>query len=428
MKSLWCVACLLLLSSCACSADKQPAVSTDPLPTSSTEPSTHAAADTDVEGYLQPVDPLEVRLRPKAYTGDLTIVSIAANGASVKSGDALLQIDPEPLNRQLAAAKNDLLVARANVDKAEADAKIAEQSDKLALRQQVDATKQADDAVKWWGTVDGPQLVMQQELGLKVAQAAVDDQQDELNQLKKMYKSEELTNATADIVVKRALRSLDQSKAQLAMTQQQAEKFKSYQYPIEKQKPLDGQISARLALEQLHDAQLQAAVVRKAGLVTAHAALDDAQRKVSDLQSDLENLTFGAPWAGVVAYGSFTQGGFQADPKALRSGEKVVPQQVLLTLYNPAKLAAHVELPEAKFAGLAPGAAATVRSEAFPDVTMQGICEASIRTPSTTGNGPAGYSETVDLQDPSPQLAPGSKVKVHFNSSHEAQSAPTVTP
>jgi multidrug efflux pump subunit AcrA (membrane-fusion protein) len=426
MKFLCGIVCLSLLTSCAGVSNPNANVATQPL----TEPWAHSASPdaADAEGYLQPVDPFEVRLRPKAYGGDLTIVSIAANGSSVKSGEVLLQIDPEPLNRQLAAAKNDLTVAQANLDKAGADATTSAQSDQLALRQGRDAAQQAEDSVKWWENVDGPRMVLQHELALKEAQASVDDQQDELNQLKKMYKSEELTNATADIVVKRALRSLDQSKAQLLMTQQAVEKFKAFEYPIEKQRPLDALISARLALQQLQAAQAQAAVARTAGLVAARAALDDAQRKVSDLQSDADKLTVRAPWAGVVAYGTFTQGAFQADPKALRPGEKVAPQQVLLTLYNPAKLTVHVDLPEAKFGSLAPGASATVQSEAFPGVTMHGVCERTVRTPSTAGNGPPAYTATIELQDLSPRLAAGSKVKVRFNVSGDNPSASGSTP
>ena len=41
------------------------------------------------------------------------------------------------------------------------------------------------------------------------AKANAEDQQDELEQLRKMYRAEELTTETADIVVKRALRQLE---------------------------------------------------------------------------------------------------------------------------------------------------------------------------------------------------------------------------
>ncbi len=389
----------------------------EPSTQSASEPATQgaeSASTVDAEGYLQPVDPFEVRIRPKAYSGELTIVAAAANGSSVKSGDVLLQLDAEPLNRQLSAARNELTVAQANADHADAEAKLAAESDALAMRQEQDSVRQADDAVKWWETVDGPQMLQQTQLGVKETQAQVDDEQDELNQLKKMYKSEELTNATADIVVKRALRTLEVSQARLAMTRAQADKFKTYEYPIARQKPIDGQTSAHLSLRQLQLAQAQGEILRKAALVTSQAALDDARRKVADLAADAESLTVRAPTDGTVAYGPFTQGAFQADPKSLRIGEKVGPQQVLMTLYSPGKLEARVDLPEAKFAKLRPGVAAIVRSEAFPDIQLHGVCEPAVRIPSAGQNGPM-YAQTIAIHDIDPRLGPGSRVKVQID-------------
>ena len=64
--------------------------------------------------------------------------------------------------------------------------------------------KEAEESVKWFETVDGPQMLKGVELNLEQAKNQMNDKGDELDQLKKMYKSEELTNDTADIVVKRA--------------------------------------------------------------------------------------------------------------------------------------------------------------------------------------------------------------------------------
>src|SRR4051812_39564088 len=44
----------------------------------------------ETDGYFEPIDALEVRIRPEAYQGELKIVSAAAHGASVKQGDILL--------------------------------------------------------------------------------------------------------------------------------------------------------------------------------------------------------------------------------------------------------------------------------------------------------------------------------------------------
>jgi multidrug efflux pump subunit AcrA (membrane-fusion protein) len=383
-------------------------------PLASTEPATQAASPgaVDADGYLQAVDPFEVRIRPKSYGGDLTIVSVAPNGASVKAGDVLIQLDAADLKRQLAAAKNDLLTAQANVDGGEASAKLAEQSDALALRQAQDAVSQADDAVKWWDAVDGPQMLLDADLGLKDAQAGVDDQQDELDELKKMYKSEQLTNATADIVEKRAVRALEMSKARLEETRQQTDKHKTVDYPIARQKVRDAQTSAHYALQQLQIAQTQGAISRKTGLVAVHAALDDAQRKVTELEEDQEKLTVRAPTDGVVIYGAFSQGAFAGDPKSLRVDEKVPAQQVLMMLYRPGMFSALAEMPQAKFGQLHPGLAATLNVEGT-GITLHGVCVDGVRTPLATPNGPV-YDQTIKLDEVDPTLVPGEHVKVHI--------------
>jgi multidrug efflux pump subunit AcrA (membrane-fusion protein) len=405
----WIAAGLMALAGCAWHGGPGEAA-----PLVSTEPTTHGAvpASVDADGYLQAVDPFEVRIRPKSYGGDLTILLIVSNGAAVKAGDVLIQIDSADLRRQLAAARNDLQTAQANADGGEANAKLAEQTDALGLRQAQDAVKQADDAVKWWDSVDGPQMLLEADLSLKDAQATVDDQQDELDQLKKMYKSEELTNATADIVEKRAIRSLEISKTRLEMAKQLVDKRKTVEYPIAHQKVLDARQSAQYGLQLLQVAQAQGAISRKTGLVAVHAALDDAQRKVAELEDDQEKLTVSAPADGVVAYGTFMQGAFAGDPKALRAGEKVPAQQVLMTVFRPGMLSALVELPQTKFAILRAGLTATLTVEGT-DIKLQGTCAAGVLTPIATQAAPV-YDQTIKLEDVDPRLVPGNRVKVHI--------------
>src|SRR5205814_6283803 len=160
----------------------------------------------------------------------LTITAIVANGATVKKGETLLEIDPIPLKRQLDAAQSEANVAKANVTKAEADARIAKESEALALRMTKDAVQDAEDNLKWWEGVDGPQMITSAELEVKQYREMVEDRSDELDQLKKMYKSEELTNATADIVVKRAIRGLEHGKKLLEMEELKPEKSETYYY------------------------------------------------------------------------------------------------------------------------------------------------------------------------------------------------------
>ena len=367
-------------------------------------------------GTLEPVDPFEVRLRPDAYKGELKIVTALPNGATVKSGDVLLQIDATDITRDLAAAENDLTTAKANLDKAKADAQLAETADALALRIQKTALANAEAGLKWFEQVDGPAILKRSELNVFQSKASVEDQDDELAQLRKMYKDEELTSATADIVVKRAVRSLDISKQYLSLSEQSASKTREFEYGVSKQKVVDALDQARQALAQLEVTQKHAAIIRATGLKTAELAQAAAEKKAKELKADLAALTVKAPFDGRVAYGSLTDGAWQGpDAKALRVGEKVAAVATLMTVSAPGKLRVMLDVPEGKLAWLTPGMKATVTPVAWPELKLTGRCAA----PAPTGKGAGAdqaFKVPVDLETPpDARLAAGMKANVRID-------------
>src|SRR5262249_48729784 len=150
----------------------------------------------------------------------LTVTKVAGHGAAVKKGDSILELEATHYNWAMEAAKNELANARANLKKVEFDGDLAVKQEALSLRMQEDMVKNAEAGVQWFEKVDGPQMLMQQELLVKQLKDSVGDQEDELDQLKKMYQSEELTNATADIVTKRAVRRLEQQRIYAKMQEE----------------------------------------------------------------------------------------------------------------------------------------------------------------------------------------------------------------
>ncbi len=403
--------CLTFVLFSACLADAPP--STAPSAQTTQVHRGGLSLAIDAQGDFEPVNAFELRIRPKSYGGELTIVSIVANGAEVKKGDTLLEIDPAPLKKQLLAAENDLAAADATWAKTQADAKISEQVDALAMKQQQAALKEAQDGLAWWEKVDGPHAMTNNDLIVKQSQDQVNDQQDELDQLKKMYKTEELTNATADIVVKRALRALEQSKITLAMAQERSAKYKTFSFPLQKQKVLDNLQGVEFATRQVEIQQAQSKVLRETGLVTAKTTHDAAVEKVADLKGDLEKLKIEAPFDGTVAYGMFTSGAFPTDARAMRVGERVAAQTVLMTLLAPGKLRAVVDLPEAKFDNLKAGTRATLTPVAFPELRLEATCDAVPRTAAASQSGPV-YAQTLTLAATDPRLVAGNKFDLHI--------------
>ena len=369
----------------------------------------------DAAGTFLPANPVEIRIRPDAFKGELTIASAAANGAGVKKGDTILAIDPGDLTRELDAARNDLTTAKANHAKAEADATLGDKSDALAMKMADTAAKKGDADLKWWDDLIGPQMLARTDIGLKQMQNYVDDQSDELDQLKKMYKTEDLTGATADIVLKRAVRQYDMSKVEQKLSQEQAKKTKEYDQP-QSRVPLEfAAEQAKQALEQLKAAQPHGKIIRQTALKSAQLALTAAEKRVADLEKDLAMLTVAAPADGVVLYGQLADGALQpADPRTLRPKEKLAPGATVMVLFTPGSLRLGFDLPEAKLAWVKPGMKAKVTPVAWPELSYDGALAPPPPVGKASGAEQA-FALAVDLSNVDPRIIPGMKASLKID-------------
>jgi len=391
---------------------------TRPAPPPATQPATYIVKkgalplDLQLDGVFQPADAFEARFKMKSYSGPLTIVKAAAPFAAVKKGDVLIECDPQHMNWSLQGAENELTVARAALKKAQADSELSAKGDALALRIQQDAVKNAEAGLSWWEKVDGPQSLLSADLMLKQVRHMVEDQTDELNELKKMYAGKDLTTDTADIVIKRAVRRLEIAKAQEKMQEQRNEKFKANEYPISKQHVLDGVEQVRQALAALQNTQAQAEVLRKTALSNARIALQQAEQKYNDIKADAAALTITAPFDGIVIYGNIADGAWQGgDPKAFKAGERLTAGQIVMRLMHPGRLQIETTVPENRALWIDSSCKAQVTPAALPSISYGVDCPPLVMAP--RGNPPQfGFTLTVSIPQADPRLLPGMKASV----------------
>lgn len=365
------------------------------------------------DGVFVADEPFEVRLKFEAHSAPLIVVSAAANRAQVKKGDTLLELDPVVINREVAAAENEVASTRAALAKAEADATLGEQADALAMRIQQQETKNAQAAVKWFEQVDGPQILTSAELQVKMSRANVEDQEDELDQLKKMYKAEDLTSQTADIVIKRAVRQLDVGKTMLKMTEERSEKTETHNYPIARQAVSDALDQSKQKLEMLKATQALAAVVRKTALGNARLAAAASEKKLNDLKKDQTVFSVKAPGDGVVLYGYSTSGAWTGgDPRTMRVGERLTSGQTVMTLFRPGDLKVELTVPEAQSSWVRPGVKGRVTPVAFPELSYDATCAAPV---ARAGSGALSFVTTINPGAVDPRIMPGMKATVRID-------------
>lgn len=361
------------------------------------------------DGWYEALDAFEVRVKPEAYEGKLEIQAIVPEGAVVKAGDQLLKLDDRDFQRQLAAAENEHLLAGANLAKAEADVTQGDAADALAMKVQQQAVEMARKNLDWWEKVDGPQQVQMYDLQVKANEDSVGDQEDELQQLKNMYKSEELTNATADIVVKRAVRQYERSKVGLDMTRARVERQKDTELLEGRQRVEVGLEQQTQAMTALQSAQAQGKAARSSALFQARQAYDAAKRKLDELRADAGTFAVTAKSDGVVFFGKLEQGKWQGnDPGSLEPGDAITPDQVVLTVVPAGRLRVVAGVSEDHVARIKAGDPVRVVPVSIPESEQSGRCLSPALVPSAEGK----YEVRVDLAQPVAGLLPGQRVNV----------------
>src|SRR5207244_4428212 len=112
-----------------------------------------------------------------------------------------------------------------------------------------------------------------------------------LAQLEKMYKTEELTNATSEIVVRRAKRNIERTKLTLDIGRAEAGNVKNVKYPQQRQLLSHAVESSKNALESLKSAQSLSKVQRDVEAQKSKTALAQLEEQSAKLKHDLENFS-----------------------------------------------------------------------------------------------------------------------------------------
>src|SRR4051812_49141200 len=129
MRVLTIVASIAIFAACVSAADTKPA--TQPAGETYKVKKGTLKLEVQTDSNLSALEPFEVRLKTKAYTGAFAVISAAPHGARVARGDTVLELDPKPMNWALEGAENELATAGAALKKAQADAELAIGSDAL---------------------------------------------------------------------------------------------------------------------------------------------------------------------------------------------------------------------------------------------------------------------------------------------------------
>src|ERR1043165_6180255 len=171
-----------------------------------------------VKGILAPEETAEISYRPHLMVhqpeshGPLTIRTIVEHGTRVKKGDLLVAFDTTTITEVSDKLDTEKKGLQASIKLAEEELPLTLKSVPIELAAAKYAKKHADEELKYFLDVDKEQTEKRANMFLKSAKFFVEYAEEELKQLEKMYKSNDLTEETERMILRRQQHWVEQSK------------------------------------------------------------------------------------------------------------------------------------------------------------------------------------------------------------------------
>lgn len=176
------------------------------------------------------------------------IKSIAAHGSRVKAGEILVAFDTEALDRKLDDTRRAIDSATLTLGQAEVELKSLKESLPLKLDATKRAARNAADDLAYFNNTNRKIKEQRADETLKRYQHALEGEREELRQLEKMYKADDLTEETEEIILKRQHDSVSAAEFALKAEELDHKRTLETEIPRESEELVSAAKSAALSL------------------------------------------------------------------------------------------------------------------------------------------------------------------------------------
>ncbi|MEX2673465.1 MAG: hypothetical protein WD294_15305 [Phycisphaeraceae bacterium] len=383
--------------------------------------------DVTLDGVVESENAWPVSVDLEAHTGSVEVIEGVAQGATVAQGDTLLKFDTEAIERQIAAAELSLATTDAAIEQARNDLKLEEEAFELNLAAAERNHARAEADFERWREIELPLDREGTDVSLAVAQQRLDNAREELTQLERMYRDEDLTEDSEEIVLRRQKHAVEVAEFSLKRAENDYEKSLAIELPRREVDMQERLKRTRAALERAtevapHELQQKRFALEKR--VTDRA---EAAETLEDLRHDLEQFTVTAPADGVVYYGNVNRGRWsdaEAVARTIDDQGSFKTNVTILTIVDPNALRVRVNVPENVLYRFVEADALTgyFTPTAFPSSTVAAKVDQLNHISGAT------YDAVIVAGDDAAApayLRPGMNAKVHLTA-YEADAALTV--
>lgn len=371
------------------------------------------APPTKVSGTFEARQSSELAAATKQIKS-LVIKRLVPQGTRVRQGQPIVWFETEGADQRLSEAEHNLRLAEIAMRESEFGLEQFHETQKLDKAKAERAYQIAKQDFDNFVRTDRERQVLSAEFNLKGSKASLENALEELVQLEKMYKEDELTEESEEIVLKRAKRSVENAQFRLKDSEINTKRSLAQTIPRTQAEREDSLARQQLAYDKALRALEFDRQRRSLAFEKSKDKLAKEKGDLKELREDRKNLVMRSPADGIIYHGKVTHGRLGDKPSTLAAGSTVTNQQVIVTLSRPMPLQIRLDLQEKDLGKIKVGAKGTVTPTAFPARKLVG-------TVTSLSDVPLAHTKfagvmTVKLGKDEPAITPGMTCSVEFES------------
>ena len=338
------------------------------------------------------------------------VKKIVPHGTTVAKGDFLISLDRESYQKQLKEAERKF--ATAELTKRESDFA----NEQFRRTQQLDLEaaerewKAAQDSFAGYLEFDRQYAIESAKFSLKRARNSLEYQEEDLRQLERMYKEDELTEESEELVLTRARRAVESAKFYLRNTEVRTERTLKESLPRDHESKKAAHERAKMKYEKTKLSLEVARKKKELEITTARVKFQDEKKKLEELQADAEKLLLTSHANGIVFYGALNQGQMSDKQSPLKKDAAVNKDQVIMTIVNPKKLQIRTTVTEKDIAKLSVGMIGTAKPTSAENKSF----DVEIKTLDTVPYAKGKYACVLAIQGKTKEILPAMTCSLTF--------------
>jgi len=364
-----------------------------------------------VDGVFEAESMTEIVLKLDEWAA-LKIEKVADHGARVREGEVILAFETEDIDRAIDDLRRENQLAELAFKGAELALKQAEETRSMDIAAAERTKRHAEEDLQHYLTVDRPLEEKEAQFSLKRTEQYLEYEMEELKQLEKMYKADDLTEETEEIVLKRQRNAVESAKFALEEARIRIDRTLKVTIPRAEQALRDSTRRAVLAWEKAREDLPRTLEKQKIEFEKAKIERTRAEEKLKKLVADRTKLVVKAPVAGIVYYGSCTRGAWGEVGQLasrLRPEGTALAGATPMTIVKPRPIFVRASVPEKDIWAVRAGIRGAVTPAGYPDLDLGAIVRSVEAIPFASGS--FGTHLTVEMPPEAEPIVPGMSCK-----------------